>query len=627
MSQNHNILFSVSNDRTNYQQNNQDILEPLRFNSTGGYQYTSKLNSIWTPNLSTQLIGSWNDKSGANEATFAKLANTQPEVLIYDAVGFSGANLSGDTLLGVIQNDDRRRYQESSHLEFKGDLTYFLQGGGVSHELKTGFLLAPKSMYRQTDNYSNGGFYRELQVLVDPANMGGPRLPFLREYADPFEVLVISAEESDFGIYFQDEWRPIDRLTLNMGVRVDFVKRQDLIFNFTRQASTEFTPRFGFSLMLDSDAKSVIRGSVVRLHAGMTGRDGPTRYAAGAVTKLTTKRDNDLDGVFETTSVSSRSSDSLIQKRFDPDLSQPYIDEFILAFRRQFPGQVVVDIAGTMKHVEHSFAELDINGIYPAGPGLPFLGFGRVDVNRGVVRQQTNSSWSRNNLWAGDFTITKNMSNGFMLYSTLGVQKHMISGDWNPTDPARFISPEKFPDNKGLSDTRGNGEENSLTSGDGGSQDIWKHYTFSFMGQWDAPFGLKISSGYTLSQGSFNGVIKDRLSKADPTYGPSRFTLPNGTTQSNPLATRYRIVFPTRGEGQFKAPNIHNMNLKIGKEFDITDSQAVELSFNIMNIANSNNFYQWESGANRKYQTSRYQTGMRSLQPARAMQLFLKYSF
>ena len=298
-----------------------------------------------------------------------------------------------------------------------------------------------------------------------------------------------------------------------------------------------------------------------------------------------------------------------------------------MAYRRQFPGQLVLDIAGTMKHVEHNYAEVDINGIYPAGPGLPFLGFGKIDVNRGIVRQQTNNVYSRNNLWAGDFTVTKNMSDGFMLYGTLGVQKHYISGDWNPTDPARFISPEKFPDNKGLEDTRGNGSENSLTSGDGGSQDIWKHYTFSFMGQWDAPLGIKVSSGYTLNQGSFNGVIKNRLSAGDPTYGPSKFTLPNGTTQSNPLATRFRMEFPTRGEGQFKAPNIHNMNVKIGKEFQISDSQAVELSINLMNIANSNNFYQWESGANRIYQPDRYQTGMRSLQPARAAQLFLKYSF
>ena len=627
LSQNHNLLFSVANDRTNYQQNNQDILQPLRFNSTGGYQYTAKLNSIWTTALSTQLIGSWNDKSGANEGTFADLANTQPERRIYDSAAISGSNLSGDTLLGVIDNASRRRYQVSSHWEFKGDLTYFIQGGGVSHEFKTGFFAAPRSLYRQTDVFSNNGFYSEDRVLIDPNNKGGSHVPFRRSFADPFDPIVVDAGENNYAFYVQDQWRPIDRLTLNLGVRVDLVKRNDLLNSFTRQDSTEFAPRLGFSLMLDQDAKNVIRGSAVRLHAGMTGRDGPTRFASGAATTTTTMWDNDLDGVFETTQLSTRASEALIKQRFHPDLSQPYIDEFILAYRRQLPSQIVIDIAGTMKHVEHNYAEVDINGIYPAGPGLPFLGFGLVDVNRGRVTQQTNNTYSRNNLWAGDFTVTKNMSDGFMLYGTLGVQKHYISGDWNPTDPARFISPEKFPDNKGLEDTRGNGSENSLTSGDGGSQDIWKHYTFSFMGQWDAPLGIKVSSGYTLNQGSFNGVVKNRLSAGDPTYGPARFTLPNGTTQSNPLATRFRMEFPTRGEGQFKAPNVHNMNVKIGKEFQISDSQAIELSMNFMNIANSNSFYQWESGANRIYQANRYQTGMRSLQPARAAQLFLKYSF
>ena len=626
LNQNHNLLFSIANDRTSYQQNNQDILMPLRYNASGGYQYTAKLNSIWTSGLSTQIIGSWNDKSGASPSTFALLANTQPERRIYDSAAISGSNLSGDTLLGALDNTNRRRYQESSHLEFKGDLTYFMQGGGVSHEFKTGIFMAPRSQYRQTDVFSNNGFYSEHRVLLDPNNKSGGHIPFYRVYADPFDPVVVHANEKNYAFYVQDQWKPINALTLNMGVRVDFVKRNDVLYNFTRQDSTEIAPRLGFSLMLDRDAKNVIRGSAVRLHAGMTGRDGPTRFASTGATTIRSEYDNDLDGIFETTQLSTRSSDALIKQRFHPELSQPYIDEFILAYRRQFPGQLVLDIAGTMKHVEHNYAEVDINGIYPAGPGLPFLGFGKVDVNRGRVMQQTNNTYSRNNLWAGDFTVTKNMSNGFMLYGTLGVQKHYISGDWNPTDPARFISPEKFPDNKGLEDTRGNGSENSLTQGDGGSQDIWKHYTFSFMGQWDAPLGIKVSSGYTLNQGSFNGVVKNRLSKADPTYGPSRFTLPNGTTQSNPLATRYRMEFATRGEGQFKAPNVHNMNVKIGKEFQISDSQAVELSINLMNIANSNSFYQWESGANRLW-SSRYQSGMRSLQPARAMQLFLKYSF
>ena len=627
LNQDHNLLFSISNDRTNYQQNNQDVLQPLRYNSTGGFQYTAKLNSIWTPALSTQFVGAWNNKSGANEATFAELANTTPETLVYRSARISGSNLDGQSLMGYLNNDDRRRYQESSHWEVKADLTYFFQGAGVSHEFKTGFFAAPQSRYTQTDNFSNNGYYREYRVLTVESDINSPHIPFRRSFADPFNVVVVDANEKNYAFYVQDQWKPIDRLTLNLGIRVDFVQRDDEIFNFTRQDSTEVAPRFGFSLMLDQDANNVIRGSFVRLHAGLTGRDRPTRFASTAATTIRDEFDNDLDGVFETTQLSTRFGDALVKQRFDPDLEQPYIDEFILAYRRQFPGQLVVDIAGTLKHVENNYSEVDINGIYPAGPGLPFLGFGLIDPNRGRITQQTNNAWSRNNLWAGDFTVTKNMSNNFMLYGTLGVQKHNISGDWNPTDPARFIEPEKFPNNRNLEDTRGNGDENSLSGGGGGSTNIWKDYTFSFMGQWDAPGGIKVSTGYTLNQGNFNGVVKDRLSSGDPTFGPSRFTLPNGTTQANPLATRFRIVFPTRGEGQFKAPNIHNMNLKIGKEIQIGDSQSIEISGNIMNIANSNSFYQWQGGANRIYDTRRYQTLMRSLQPARALQLFLRYTF
>jgi hypothetical protein len=627
LNQNHNLLFSVANDRTEYQQNHERIHERILYNATGGFQYTAKLNSIWSTALSSQFVFSYNDKSGADPDTFRDLRNDVPQTTVYARVGLSGANLSGEDVMGTILNDGQRKYQVSSHLEFKGDITYFMQGGGVSHEFKTGFFIAPRSLYDEDIQYANNGFYSEDRVLTDPNDITSPHIAFRRQFADPVVVQISRAREKDFAFYIQDQWKPIDRLTLNLGLRVDWVRRHDDLFNLTRQSSTQIAPRFGFSLMLDQDANNVIRGSFVRLHAGMTGRDGPTRFVTASRAAIRTEFDNNLDGVFETVQQSLRQTESLVAQRFDPELSQPYIDEFIVAYRRQFPGQVVLDIAGTLKHVEDNFANFDINGIYPAGPGLPFLGFGRVDPNRGRVTQQTNNSWSRNNLWATDFTLTKNMTNNFMLYSTLGLQNHSISGDWNPTDPSRFISPEKFPNDRNLEDTRGNGDGNSLTRGSGGSVHVWQDYSYNFAGTWDAPGGIKLSSGYTLHQGRYTGVVKDRLAQADPTYGPTRFTLPNGTTQPNPLATRFRIFFPTRGEGQTKAPNIHSLNVKIGKVFQIGDSQSFEISGNITNFLNNNSFYRWGSGANRIYVPRTYLKVMTSLQPARALQLFLKYEF
>ena len=76
------------------------------------------------------------------------------------------------------------------------------------------------------------------------------------------------------------------------------------------------------------------------------------------------------------------------QLLFDEDLHQPYVDEFAVGFNRQFPGQISIDVAATQRRFNDNFGEVDINGIYPSGPDQPFVGFGLVDPNRGIIMQR-----------------------------------------------------------------------------------------------------------------------------------------------------------------------------------------------------------------------------------------------
>ena len=89
-------------------------------------------------------------------------------------------------------------------------------------------------------------------------------------------MAAISAEDRDIGVYVQDSWKPTGRLTASMGVRVDFVKRHDAIFNIDRMKDVAVGPRLGFSYLLTKDARNVLRGSVVRAHEGVNGRDAAT---------------------------------------------------------------------------------------------------------------------------------------------------------------------------------------------------------------------------------------------------------------------------------------------------------------------------------------------------------------
>ncbi len=67
-----------------------------------------------------------------------------------------------------------------------------------------------------------------------------------------------SNRDRDIGLYFQDAWKPTTRLTLNLGLRVDFVHRYDALFDFTRMDTTVFGPRAGFSYLVTEDARNVL---------------------------------------------------------------------------------------------------------------------------------------------------------------------------------------------------------------------------------------------------------------------------------------------------------------------------------------------------------------------------------
>jgi outer membrane receptor protein involved in Fe transport len=69
---------------------------------------------------------------------------------------------------------------------------------------------------------------------------------FHRRYETPIEFDETAAQDSDIGIYVQDGWKPNGRLTINGGVRVDFVRRFDDIYGVERMSSVNIGPRFGW---------------------------------------------------------------------------------------------------------------------------------------------------------------------------------------------------------------------------------------------------------------------------------------------------------------------------------------------------------------------------------------------
>ena len=604
----------------------------IQAQSTGGSLIGGKLRSVFGSSMTTEITASYNNKGGNDVSTFDTLGLTGPQVIIHNDVNLTAGTLVGTGRILEGGNLQNYAYQPATQTMIRADLTYFKDDLAGSHEFQTGVFAAPRSTYDQETEYVNDGFVLEERRVRDLANPAAGLVPFHRRYQSPVTLLTRAARDRNIGVYVQDTWRPHSRLTINGGVRFDYVRRQDDLFNIVRENAWHVGPRIGFSYMLTRDAKNILRGSYVRVHEQMMGRDAVTTFGAGGTAQQRDTYDVDGDGVFETERITAARTASLAPYEFDPNVHQPHVDEFIGGFRKQFPGQWSADISFMKRSYKETYALLEINGLWPAGPNQPFGGFGRVDPNRGLVYQQTNNTWSTLEWKAIEATIAKNMANNFQVMIGINRQWQQFGGTWNPTDPARFIQPNAFPSNRLLYMPRGNNEENSLPIQTGTTVHTygptWQDYSLRFGGTYRAKYGINLSASYTILAGPWSGPVVDRLAANDPAiaaFGPTTFTLPNGTVQNNPLSTRMRFVGTDRGDQQVKAPDIKTLGLQMNKVFRF-GKQGIELGGSIFNVLNAGNYTQYNySGANERFNPNYLQ--MRNQQPARAFQATLIYRF
>jgi Carboxypeptidase regulatory-like domain/TonB dependent receptor len=604
--------------------------------STGGALYGGKLTSIWGQNLTTTFTASYNNKGGNSLDSYEGRIIPGPSIDVHPSFTIAQGRATGT---GVLVTTGGNRsvgclgcmlLDESSVTMLRGDLTWYKNDWAGSHEFQTGFLALPANNFDQETVYLNDGFIYEEQRLLDPNNAALGTQAFHRQYVTGARALLsASGRDKDIGFYVQDTWKANARLTATMGVRFDVVRRYDQQRGFSRQSSTEIGPRFGVSYLLTDDAKNVLRATFARVHEQLQGgRHGVSSFGGADASALQDTYDLDQNGTFETVFNTPERLSTVSSLQFDEGMSQPIIDEIIVGYRRQFPGQVSVDVAGIKRKIHNMFAQTDINGIYPSGPYQPFGGFGLVDPNQGIVYRLTNSTWNQMHYYALQITVAKNLSNNFQAMAAIHQQWQHDSGTWNPTDPARFIQPDAFANDKMLWRTRDPNDHNSYPGST--TAPMWNPYAYRFNGTWFAPYGVVVGGSYSVVSGGYSSWIVNQLPANSPElaqFGPATVTSSTGSVQSNPLRTRIRFVYPTRGDGQVLLAAHHVVGLKLSKRFNLGGTRDLELATNILNLLNGGRGTEYaRGGANRVYNTTAYlQPG--NLQPARSFQFDVMFRF
>lgn len=612
----HQLTAFYENDRHPEEGNREWYTSNLLVTEAGGIGVGARLQSVWGRALTTRAMVSYNDKTTNSKFdVFNDYASDGPSRSVHAGAFVSSGRLRGTGEIALMNNVTEFGISPASKGTFQGDATYYKAGWIGSHEFQTGVFV---QALRGSDEvkYPSNGFAVEELVLRDPADPAAGLIPFHRQVYDVAQIKQDETAANDVGIYVQDSWRPVPRVTLNLGVRLDWINATERVFDVQLQDAWHVGPRLGGTWVVTADGKNVVRGSVGRVHEMPMPRNLGSVGAASA--GVTDYYDNNLDGTFETVFVTPGSTSAQSDRYPDPKHHQPFIDEWTLGFGRQLPRGVSVNVGFTRRSYKDIPALVETNGIYE---GSVFRGYANQDFNQ--IYLITNDRWSSLVYSGLDLSASKRAKRVQLLGGyTRGFQH--VDGTWRPNDPASFIQPDVFPNDKGIGSIRGN-QTNSLSGSADTRSPSWQKHNFRLGTTVSTPWGVMAALNYSYQSGAYSGPVVTRIAAADPQFGPSTVTLANGRRVSNPLATTIRFANPTRGEGQLQLEALQNLNLRIGYDVRLATDRRIQLALDIFNLTNQGAYEQWLSGANQQYSPN-YGLG-RALQFPRVFQISARFAF
>lgn len=596
-----------------------EISEHPRKEATGGRGLSARFFSVWSDRATTRIGASFNDKrrDGRDPGIDGPLQ------IVYSSTIASGGRLLGNGRLANLGPPvNAWNSQPNSKLTLSVDSTFLANIGTGSHELQTGFYAQPRTRLGTTTSYVNGGFALEEAALRIPGVLDSGLVPFHRVVYDGTFFTNGQRLGQDYAAYLQDAWRPTSRITINAGVRIDHIVWNDQLFGVTSQNSTEIGPRFGINYAITADARHVARGHWVRVH------DQPSQSALSVGSATIGARDlYDLnrDGSFETTLVRPATLALTPARTIDPEFHQPFVEDWGAGYTQQLRGRATAAIDFVRRDYRGRATLVETNGHYQ---GNMFTGY--IDEAFNSIYRLTTNRWNTPVFTSVELSVTKRTDRFQGIASYVRQWRH-IDGTWQPNDPASFIQPAAFANDRGIGSPSGSissPDDADSLSGYNMTQAAtasaqWQDHVARIGATYNGPWNLLLSSSYQFQSGAWSGPIVSEV-EPDPAFGPSTVTLSNGRLVSNPLATAIRFTFPTRGEGQERTGLLHIWNVRVGRQF-VVRRLKLDAAFDLFNVTNSGADQSFMDEANQTFSPLYGQTNNRQL--PRSAQALLRVAF
>jgi len=245
-------------------------------------------------------------------------------------IGFDGSTNAYSGGAAWYYWADRGRNQVNA------SITHYAEGFG-KHELKFG-LDVERSRVRSRYGYNSGLYYYDYTYYY-------PARQYLA-YGYSYDIEARNARES---IYLQDAWQPTERLTINAGVRLDFMRGKSPVLNTKVYSATNFSPRIGFAYDLTGDGKTVLKGHYGQYYEGIYS----TNYSAalpgiGDSVGYFYDPEGEVCGPLGNCFTEFDRTPTPIA-RIDSDIKHPRVDEWTAGIERELVRDVRLSVTGVWR--------------------------------------------------------------------------------------------------------------------------------------------------------------------------------------------------------------------------------------------------------------------------------------
>jgi hypothetical protein len=217
--------------------------------------------------------------------------------------------------------------------QVNASISHYAEAFG-KHDLKFGVEVERSKVHSQF-GYNSGLYYLDYTDYYAPGQY--------LAYGYSYDSEGRNQRES---LYAQDSWKPTERLTINAGVRVDFVRGRSPVLDKKVYSTTNWAPRIGFAFDATGDGKTVVKGHYGQYYDGIYfyAYQSATPGIEDFVTYLYDPGGSVCGALGNCFSEIDRSPSPL--STIDPDIRHPRVDEWTAGIERELFKDVRVSATG-----------------------------------------------------------------------------------------------------------------------------------------------------------------------------------------------------------------------------------------------------------------------------------------